>query len=235
MNHNIKGIIFDYGGTIDSRGDHWSEVIFDKYEALGVPVSYEQFRPAYIHAERELARTRHILPCDTFADVMSKKIRIEFDFLESQGLLPHAGLHEMADSVAALCYAHAREAVDEARGPLERLAEHYPMALVSNFYGNIDTVLRDFGLRRLFAGVVESAVIGIRKPDPRIFAIGCMVLDLKPEEVLVVGDSVDKDLLPAESLGCPTAWVAGRQWRGTPVPEGREPVTPAALARHFCP
>ena len=25
----ITGIIFDYGGTIDSRGVHWSEVIWD--------------------------------------------------------------------------------------------------------------------------------------------------------------------------------------------------------------
>ena len=37
----IKGIIFDYGGTIDSRGVHWSEVIWQGYEALQVPVSKE--------------------------------------------------------------------------------------------------------------------------------------------------------------------------------------------------
>ena len=24
---DIKGIIFDYGGTLDTRGDHWSEVL----------------------------------------------------------------------------------------------------------------------------------------------------------------------------------------------------------------
>ena len=28
-NTDIKGIIFDYGGTIDSRGVHWSEIIWD--------------------------------------------------------------------------------------------------------------------------------------------------------------------------------------------------------------
>ena len=26
-----EGIIFDYGGTLDSRGDHWSEVIWRAY------------------------------------------------------------------------------------------------------------------------------------------------------------------------------------------------------------
>lgn len=226
----IKGIIFDYGGTIDSRGDHWSEVIFDQYLAAGIPVSYEQFSPAYIHAERELARVRHILPCDTFADLMRKKIRIEFDRLEADGLLPHAGLYEAADAVAAGCYDFARRAVDEARPCLEALAARYPLVLVSNFYGNVDSVLRDFGIRHLFRGVVESAVIGIRKPDPRIFRVGCVVLGLDPAEVLVVGDSISKDLLPAESIGCATAWIAGRPWRGDTPAADRTATTLRALA-----
>ena len=31
----IKGIIFDYGGTLDSRGDHWSHIILDAYRGSG--------------------------------------------------------------------------------------------------------------------------------------------------------------------------------------------------------
>lgn len=67
---NIKGIIFDYGGTIDSRGVHWSEVIWAGYQANAVPVDKSIFRDAYVFAERELARTRHILPHHTFADLL---------------------------------------------------------------------------------------------------------------------------------------------------------------------
>ncbi len=33
----VKGILFDYGGTIDSNGMHWAEVIWMAYEALKVP------------------------------------------------------------------------------------------------------------------------------------------------------------------------------------------------------
>ena len=32
----IKGIIFDYGGTLDTGGDHWSEVIWDAWQKAGV-------------------------------------------------------------------------------------------------------------------------------------------------------------------------------------------------------
>ena len=53
---SIKGIIFDYGGTIDSRGVHWSEIIWDGYRAAGIDIDKETFRQAYVHAERELHR-----------------------------------------------------------------------------------------------------------------------------------------------------------------------------------
>ena len=41
---NIKGVIFDYGGTIDSRGVHWSEIIWDGYQEAQINVTKEQFR-----------------------------------------------------------------------------------------------------------------------------------------------------------------------------------------------
>ncbi|MGN1252333.1 MAG: HAD family hydrolase, partial [Muribaculaceae bacterium] len=65
---------------------------------------------------------------------------------------------------------------------------------------------------RYFKGVIESAVVGVRKPDPAIFMLGVVALGLKPEEVLVVGDSLRKDILPARSIGCHTAWIKGRGW-----------------------
>ena len=115
-------------------------------------------------------------------------------------------------TTAAFCYASARSWVEKARPVLEHLAAKYPLVLVSNFYGNVETVLADFDLARYFRKVVESAVVGVRKPDPKIFALGVEALGLKPEEVLVVGDSLSKDILPAESLGCQTAWLKGKGW-----------------------
>ena len=219
--NDITGIIFDYGGTIDSHGDHWSEVIFDQYRIHAPEIPYERFREAYIHGERTLARERIILPCDNFQTLLRKKMAIQAAQL---------GLDEdTANRIADGCYQTARRAVEDVKPHLERLARRYPLVLVSNFYGNIDEVTRDFGIRHLFRGIVESAVIGIRKPDPRIFKVGCVVLDMEPANVLVVGDSVTKDLRPAESLGCATAYIAGRPWRGDP-PADRPDTTIAAIA-----
>lgn len=207
----INGIIFDYGGTIDSHGDHWSHIIRQGWQAAGLDVDEQIFRDCYVYAERELARVRHILPGDNFHVLLDKKMHIEMSRLKQTGVTDF-DLDSAARSAAQYCYDAARAAVDEARPVLAELSKHYPMVLVSNFYGNVDEVLRDFDLRRYFTGVIESAVVGVRKPDPRIFQLGVVALGLPADQVLVVGDSLRKDILPARTLGCKTAWIKGRGW-----------------------
>lgn len=209
---NLKGVIFDYGGTIDSRGVHWSEVIWDGYCDAGVNVTKEQFRECYVFAERELAKVRHILPHHNFHDLLLIKMRIELDYLANQELLDKSLIEPLAEKIALFCYNAARSSVEEARPVLEALHSRYPMVLVSNFYGNVESVLADFDLRRYFKSIIESAVVGVRKPDPQIFRLGVDALGLEPKDVLVIGDSYKKDIVPAESIGCHVAWIKGKGW-----------------------
>lgn len=69
----VKGVIFDYGGTLDSCGEHWSHVIRRGYSAAGLEPDEDCFRGAYVYGERALAVTRHILPHHTFLDLMRIK------------------------------------------------------------------------------------------------------------------------------------------------------------------
>lgn len=222
---NVRGIIFDYGGTIDSEGDHWSEVIFDAYHACGISIPYSDFRSAYIEGERHLARTPLVKPSDTFLQVLRLKITRQFEVLN----LPADRIEAVAQAAEAV----ARRCVTNARPALEAFAARFPLALVSNFYGNIEAVLTDYGIRHLFRAVIESAVVGIRKPDPRIFALGCQALNLSPDQVLVVGDSIDKDIIPAQSLGCLTATILGRPWR--PGPDAPAPTRPTHFSQNQWP
>lgn len=204
----IKGYIFDYGGTLDTGGQHWGKVIWHAYERQHVPVSEAAFREAYVHAERTLGRNPIIQPDFTFRRTLEEKLRIELDFLR----LPQYQQAVVDDLYALTCAETARS-----REVLLQLRERYPMVLVSNFYGNIATVLREFRLDGIFHTIVESAVVGVRKPDPRIFALGVEALGLRPDEVVVVGDSMDKDIIPARQAGCHTVWFQGEGWTDDPV------------------
>ena len=206
----MKGIIFDYGGTLDSRGVHWSEVLWQGYQQAGVPIDKETFRNAYVEGERALARERIILPQDNFHTLLRKKVALEISYLPVQP--DETTCERWVDEIATYCDNAAHSCIDEARPMLETLHERFPMMLVSNFYGNIDEVLRDYGIRHLFKGIIESAVVGVRKPNPTLFRLGVDALELEPHEVLVVGDSLLKDIEPAEKLGCHVLWLKGKGW-----------------------
>ena len=206
----IKGIIFDYGGTLDSRGVHWSEVLWQGYQQAGVPIDKETFRTAYVEGERALARERIILPQDDFHTLLLKKVALELSFLPDP--IDDATRDRWVAEIAGYCDNAARTCINEARPMLEELHERYPMMLVSNFYGNIDEVLRAYGIRHLFKGIIESAVVGVRKPNPTLFKLGVDALEMEPGEVLVVGDSLRKDIEPAEHLGCQVLWLKGKGW-----------------------
>lgn len=208
----IKGIIFDYGGTLDSHSEHWSHVIRRGWQAAGIDTDQDTFRQCYVFAEREMAKRRVVCEEDNFLTLMQKKAAIELDQLQALGhSLPDP--KGAAHAIAQYCYEVARQATSEAKPVLQAIADAgCPMALVSNFYGNVGSVLRDFGLRQYFCSIIESSVVGVRKPDARIFMLGCVALGLDPADVLVVGDSLDKDILPALSIGCQAAWLKGPAW-----------------------
>lgn len=217
----IKGIIFDFGGTLDTRGDHWSEVLWRGYQYFELPILKDDFRAAYVHGERTLATHPIVQPDFHFVDVLNAKLQIEIAYLVEHNILSLSTEEQtlLAKDMAEYVDAETKDVLRESKEVLESLSARYPMVLVSNFYGNIQTVLKDAGIDRYFSKVIESAVVGVRKPNPAIFALGVCALDLPASQVLVVGDSYDKDIAPAHALGCHTLWIKGLQWEEKPYDE----------------
>ncbi|GAB6120309.1 HAD family hydrolase [Dysgonomonas termitidis] len=209
----IKGIIFDYGGTIDSNGKHWGEVLWDAYVDNEVPVSKEQFREAYVYAERYLATHPVIEAEDNFFILLGKKIDLQVNYLINKGFLSENDKTKgYSLAISTQCYTFVRDLIEKEKPLLKILKSRYPMVLVSNFYGNIQSVLTDFGLSGYFDDIIESAVVGVRKPDPAIFGLGVQNLDLPASSVVVIGDSHSKDIVPASQNGCQTIWLKGQGW-----------------------
>lgn len=260
---DIKGIIFDYGGTLDTRGDHWSEVLWQGYEHFGIGVADDEevepgvsihkqaFRDAYVYGERALAVNPIVTPDFHFEDILREKLILELNFLAGKELLEtgkddsekqaklgnprkdsdtsseslflslsDSEIRQIAVDMARYINAKTLALLNENKQVLEHLKQKgYPMVLVSNFYGNINQVLKDAGIDGYFEDVIESAVVGVRKPNPAIFALGVCALDLPASQVLVVGDTYGKDIIPAHKLGCHTLWIKGLQWEEKKVDE----------------
>lgn len=210
---HIKGIIFDYGGTIDTNGKHWAEVIWESYQHLNVPINKDVFRAAYVHGERTLALKPLIKPSHNFYDVLSIKIRIQIEYLiDNNHLKDCKSTEDYILSISQECYDYAKNVTIAALPIIKKLSQKYKITLVSNFYGNIHEVLKNFGLLCSFNSIIESAVVGVRKPDPAIFTLGVKALGVEASETVVIGDSYSKDIIPAKAAGCHTVWLKGIGW-----------------------
>lgn len=73
--------------------------------------------------------------------------------------------------------------------------------------------LKKVKLLDLFDFLVATDMTGTKKPDPAHFLFALQALDTEPEENLVVGDSIRRDILPARKLGLKTAYASYGDWR----------------------
>jgi putative hydrolase of the HAD superfamily len=82
------------------------------------------------------------------------------------------------------------------------------VALVSNADGRLVRNLRDLALCQVGQGrgvevevILDSAVVGLEKPDPRFFARALAELRVEPHEAVHVGDTVHADVVGAIAAG----------------------------------
>lgn len=100
----------------------------------------------------------------------------------------------LADSVDALRRLHERDV---------------PIGVVSNASGQIEAILARSGVCQVGDGhavpvrvIVDSHIVGVAKPDPRIFDFGLAELgDIERSRVAYVGDSVTMDVGGARAAG----------------------------------
>jgi len=204
MVNQIKALAFDFGGTIDTPFLHWMKVYIQVYNSyLHLNLTSENFRDAYVHAEREMERLQLVKPTDGLLQTQRYKTRLQFEYLAKQGMIASNLVDIYTEQAAQLVTTYSQNQVQANKPVLQQLAAHYPLLLVSNFYGNLLQIIADSGILPLFRSVTDSTIVGIRKPDPAIWQLAISELGYQPKEVMVIGDSYKNDIVPALSLGCP--------------------------------
>jgi putative hydrolase of the HAD superfamily len=110
------------------------------------------------------------------------------------------------DNFFEIAYEHFAESgvcelYPEVPGVLEQLRPSFQLAVISNFDGRLRFILQHLGISKFFTGIFVSSEIGADKPDPEIFRRALTLIDLKPNEVLHVGDDPQRDWEAASTAG----------------------------------
>jgi len=206
----IRTILFDMGGTLDGE-IHWLERFLGLYRSFNVNLPRETIRAAFDEAERKSFQDEAIVSAD-LAQMIALHVKWQLAHLD----LADPGLeqHLIAGFVEPV-----RKAVASNVRLLSKLAERgFELGVVSNGCGNVAELCADFGYAPFLSLIVDSRCVGICKPDPAIYVHAAEKLGRDPREIMMIGDSFDRDVRPAKEIGMKTAWFEGATPRDCPDP-----------------
>jgi putative hydrolase of the HAD superfamily len=208
----ISGLLFDFGGTLDSDGGHWLDRTYHTYNQIGlVKIDKTSIKEAFYSADTQ-AESDPAMRTAPYRNMMQMHFHWQFEKLR---------LNNPAKEAEAVSFfvRAAEKVLRRNRKTLEMLSlEKYRMGVVSNFYGNIETLCREFGYNTFMKVLIDSAVEGVSKPDPKIYTLALERLKTPAYQTMMIGDNFERDILPAKALGMKTAWLVGDQKRDCPDP-----------------
>lgn len=198
-----EGVLFDVGGTLlglhaerltealGRRGytpacvdtAFWRTVVLLDTEFAPGNGGFDSWWPAW---QRRLAQHCEV-PEDVFCEV--------YDELNGEAFLWDAPVTGAAECLDRLAGAGVR------------------LGVVSNADGRIASALERAGIADRFEVIVDSAVVGVEKPDPAIFRHALEPLGLDPADTWYLGDTVTYDAAAAEAAGL-TSWVVDHPGTG---------------------
>jgi putative hydrolase of the HAD superfamily len=113
-------------------------------------------------------------------------------------------------------------AYDDVAPAFRRLRDRgVKIGIISNWDTRLEGLLDGLGLGVLVDTVVSSAVVGLHKPDPRIFELACERLGVDPGRCAHVGDHYYSDVVGARAAGMRAVLIdrhgAGAAVEGVPL------------------
>lgn len=172
-------------------------------------------RKLMLHALHE----RQIFPSEELLRKIECQTKSEFDsLLESHSAIDHGFWHifysrllrELQlsdDSLHSDLVSRTRVSANWSeirpgtRESLQRLAQKYRLAVISNADGKIADVLARCGIADCFESITDSGIVGKEKPHPAIFDAAVRTMGVSAKESLYIGDVYSIDYLGATSFG----------------------------------
>lgn len=221
-------VLFDLGHTLFYFNGDWNTVMAAANQALveqllasGFRFNREQFNAdltarldAY-YVERETALY------ELSTETILRAILTDYGYPQ-----PTAGALQTAIDAMYTVTQQYWQPEEDARPMLETLqAQGYRLGAVSNAKDarDVENILVRSGLRGFFEHVVISSTVGWRKPHPRIFTIVLDLFKVAPQCAVMIGDTLEADILGARNAGIASIWITRR----SPAPGSHAPAQTA--------
>lgn len=194
----MRAVIFDAGNTL-LRMNY--AVIAEQLRARGRAVTPDQVEEAELRARVRL--DPHLAPGASTESTATHGRYLRY-------LLEHLAITEEAEIEAIARWRRGynlpvglwNRADPEALSALRAVrAAGLVAGVISNSNGSVRSILEATGLAAHLHFVIDSSLVGVEKPDPRIFHLGLREAGVAAEEAVYVGDLYSVDVLGARAAG----------------------------------
>ena len=222
---SIKLVLFDLGSTLVYFQGNWDRVVSEAIELMsrevirmGYPVNQDRLIDEYSHALRKYYIERDIDNIEYSTTTLLDHTLIsqyslalsEIELMQALDVFyEHTGNHWILDH--------------DAIPMLNTLKEQgYQLGLISNasYSRDVRSQLDKNNLSTFFEQTLISAEVGFRKPHPMIFQKALKFFDVEPTQAVMVGDTLNADIIGSRRMGMKNIWIA--RWASAPSTHYRD-------------
>ena len=204
----IQAVLFDLGGTLHTSDSpagwdvRYAARLLERLADYGIRLELSPDAlalmlktncEAYKHHTEQILR--ELPAAEIWSDYYLRGLGVSRETLEP--IAEELSFRYDYDRTRVIRRPHLKQTIDALRDMGIR------MGLISNIISTsvAPHFLAEYGIEDAMECVVLSSVTGIRKPDPEIFRVAERAMNLKPEQLAYVGDTLSRDVRGVRNAG----------------------------------
>jgi len=199
----IEAVLFDAADTLFTTRGSVGEIYGRVAREYGCTASFDEIQSAFTRQFRHSGPLSRENEKGWWRDVV-RRVFSEVGMVREFNRFFEQVYDQFRDSRAWILFPETREVLTELR------QREFKLGVISNFDSRIYGVMEELGILSFFATVTISSEAGFAKPSPEIFEIAAQSLENSPAQILLVGDSLNDDVLAGTRSGLQTALVDRR-------------------------
>lgn len=201
MTHRIKHVFFDLDHTLWDF-DKNSALTFEKiFKLSNLNVELEAFLPVYepinfqywkLYRENKVSKS----------ELRYGRLKDAFDRIQVQ--VEDELIHYLSEAYIEhlTTFNHLFDGTFEI---LNYLEGKYQMHIITNGFDEAqEKKMTNSNIRGYFNTITNSEMVGVKKPDPKIFNFALDLAKARPGESIMIGDSLEADIEGAHKIGMDT-------------------------------
>ena len=194
----FEAILFDFDGTLVDYVDTDIRSLLWLHSYLGLSVPFETFLDT---AVEEIMNFHELVDKKKIDPLSMHEYRLRRTFSRNNIEWNDLSIELYQKRLIELCMPFS--GVERL---LSGIKEKVKTGIISNAYDGSEqrARIRNAGIEDLFDIIIIAGDVGMFKPDPSIFSYALNCLNVSPRWALYIGDSVDYDIIGAQSAGMKT-------------------------------